>query len=263
MRLAVLSDTHGNPIAVDAVLADIEARGGADAYWVLGDLAAIGYDPVGVLERLTALPNVRFVQGNTDRYLVTGERPFPSPDDAVADPALVPRLAEVAATFAWTQGYVTATGWLDWLAELPFEQRMTLPDGTRLLGVHVAPDRNDGIGVHPRLSDADLRVMLAGCDADLVCVGHTHFPTERILDGVRVVNVGSVSNPQAGDLRASYVLLTATESGYDLESRRVAYSYEAVIQAIERCRHPSGDYIIRHFRGLHHPRWEPADSPDA
>jgi len=196
MRLALLSDTHGNPIAVDAVLEDVEARGGVDGYWVLGDVVAIGYDPVGVLERLTALSNVRFLQGNTDRYVVTGERPYPQLDDVAADTELLPRLVEVAQTFAWTQGYVTAAGWFDWLAALPFEQRMTLPDGTRLLGVHVAPDRNDGEGVHPRLGEAELRKMLDGCAADLVVVGHTHWPTERVQDGVRVVNVGSRATAQ-------------------------------------------------------------------
>ncbi len=41
MRLALLSDVHGNPIALDAVLGDIDARGGADGYWVLGDLVGI------------------------------------------------------------------------------------------------------------------------------------------------------------------------------------------------------------------------------
>jgi hypothetical protein len=77
MRIALLSDIHGNPIALDAVLDDVQDQGGVDAHWELGDLAAIGYDPVGVLERLVALPNVQFARGNTDRYLVTGERPPP------------------------------------------------------------------------------------------------------------------------------------------------------------------------------------------
>jgi hypothetical protein len=132
MRRALLSDTHGNPIALDAVLADIAAQGAVDGYWVLGDLVAIGYDPVGVLERLTPLPNVRFVQGNTDRYVVTGDRPHPSIPNAAADPALLPTLVEVAHTFAWTQGYVTAAGWLDWLADLPFA-RSRHPAGEYIL----------------------------------------------------------------------------------------------------------------------------------
>jgi predicted phosphodiesterase len=73
MRLAVLSDIHGNPIALDAVLEDVQSTGGADLFLLLGDLVAIGYDPIGVLERIAALPNVRSVQGNTDRYVVTGD----------------------------------------------------------------------------------------------------------------------------------------------------------------------------------------------
>ncbi len=131
--LALFSDIHGNPIALDAVLADVEAQGGVDAYWVLGDLAAVGYDPVAVIERLVALSNVRFERGNGDRYVVTGERPPPTPEDVQKDPRLLATLVEVAQGFAWTQGAVTATGLLDWLQDLPLEQRMTLPDGTRLL----------------------------------------------------------------------------------------------------------------------------------
>ena len=58
MRIALLSDVHGNLITLEAVLKDIEANGGVDGYWVLGDLAALGYDPVGTLERLSKLPGV-------------------------------------------------------------------------------------------------------------------------------------------------------------------------------------------------------------
>ena len=80
MRIALLSDIHGNPLALDAVLADIEAQGGVDTYWLLGDFSSLGYDPVGVLERVTKLPNAFFLRGNHDRYTVTGERPGPEPN---------------------------------------------------------------------------------------------------------------------------------------------------------------------------------------
>jgi predicted phosphodiesterase len=102
MQIALLSDIHGNSIALDAVLADIERVGGVDTHWVLGDLVALGPDQVGVLERLSALPNVHYTRGNTDRYVITGERPPPSPADAQHHPELLPVLAEVAGTFAWT-----------------------------------------------------------------------------------------------------------------------------------------------------------------
>jgi len=64
MRLAIFSDVHGNPVALDAVLDDIREHGGADGYWVLGDFMAMGVDPAAVLRRITALPNARFVRGN-------------------------------------------------------------------------------------------------------------------------------------------------------------------------------------------------------
>ena len=53
MRLALMSDLHGNPIALDAVLGHIQASGGVDGYLVLGDLVSSGYDPAGVLRRLS------------------------------------------------------------------------------------------------------------------------------------------------------------------------------------------------------------------
>ena len=112
VRLAILSDIHGNPIALDAVLGDIEARGGADGYLVLGDLVAQGHDPAAVLRRLASLPDARFVRGNTDRYVLTGDRARPTVAEARADPALVPTLVAVAQGFAWTHGYLAATGWI-------------------------------------------------------------------------------------------------------------------------------------------------------
>src|SRR5437667_317122 len=71
MRLAILSDIHGNPLALDAVLADIERQGEVDAYWVLGDFAPLGYDPVTPLEKISDLPHASFTRGNTDRHVAT------------------------------------------------------------------------------------------------------------------------------------------------------------------------------------------------
>lgn len=250
MRLAIFSDIHGNPIALDAVLEDIEACGGADSYWVLGDLVAQGYDPAGVLQRLTALPNSCFVRGNTDRYTLTGDRAWPSISDAQDDPRQVPTLVTVAQGFAWTYGYLAATGWIEWLAALPLEQRTTLPDGTRLLGVHAAPGRDDGPGMDPDMSEEDLQSFVSGCEADLVCVGHTHRLQDRWAGNVRVVNVGNVSNPSpsAPDPRASYMLLEADSSGYHITLQRVAYDMEAVIRAIsEHHVFPNPEWLARRF----------------
>jgi predicted phosphodiesterase len=255
MRVAVLSDIHGNPIALDAVLEDVQAQGGVDAYWVLGDLAAIGVDPIGVLERVARLPQARLVRGNTDRYLVTGERLGPTFEECEASPVLWRACVEVASSFSWTQGVVTVSGWVDWLAGLPLESRIILPDGTRVLCVHAAPGCDDGPGVHPGVGQETLRSLVAEGEADLVFVGHTHWPMDVRVNGVHLVNVGSVSNAFPPDLRASYVLLEAKESGYGLQHRRVWYDREAVVRELRRVNHPTMRYIMRHMRGENHPHW--------
>jgi predicted phosphodiesterase len=255
MRLAILSDIHGNSTALDAVLADVAAAGGVDEYWVLGDHAALGPDPTGSIGRLLALPNARFVRGNTDRYTTTGDRPAPTPEEVLANPALLPTALQVAASFAWTQGAVTAAGQFDWLAGLPIEQRLTLPDGTRLLGVHAAPGEDDGPGVNPDQTDDELAAILDGCDADLVIVGHTHFPLDRTVGDVRVVNLGSVSNPVTADLRAAYLLLEADASGHRFERRHVTYDITAVMANVERVRHPASPFLLSYLRGERRSRW--------
>lgn len=258
MRIAILADIHGNLIALDAVLKDIEQRGGADAYWILGDLCAIGYDPVTVLERLAALPNALFVYGNADRYILNGERPSPSIEDALENPTLVPILAEVSGSFAWTQGYVEGRGWLNWLRKMPLEQRLTLPDGTRVLLVHIAPNCLDGHGLHNGVSEEEIAEALADCEADLVCVGHFHMPMDRQVGQVRVMNPGAISNPMPPDLRAAYAILTADENGekgYQITYRRVDYDIQAVIEANRHTTNPGANFNIRLLEGDVLPRW--------
>src|SRR5688500_9900908 len=118
MRLALLSDVHGNPIALEVVLADVAARGGVDGYWVLGDHAAQGYDPVGALRRLSQLPNAAFSRGNTDRYVLGDEYPGATTALAQADPTRVPLFKLFAQGGGWTYGRLSQDdpAWIDWLA---------------------------------------------------------------------------------------------------------------------------------------------------
>jgi predicted phosphodiesterase len=248
MRLAILSDIHGNPLALDAVLADIHTQGEVDAYWALGDFAALGYDPVTPLEKVTALPHASFTRDNTDRYVVTEDLPVP-PENALEDSALLPEIIEAARSFSWTRGYLSAAGWLDWLTNLPLEVRLTLPDGTRLLGVHASPGRDDGPGIQSKHSDDKLEQRLAGCKAGVVIVGHTHVPLDRQVGRIRVINLGSVSNPVTPGLQATYVLLDADQQSYSIQLRRVDYDREAVIKAIEHSRHPTPAFLIGFMRG--------------
>ena len=255
MRIAILADIHGNSIALNAVLADIQARGGVDGYWILGDLCAIGFDPSGVLDRLGLLQNALYVRGNADRYVVTGELPEPTFDQVAADPSLIPHLAEVVGHFNWVKGNITGRGWLGWLSALPTEQRLVLPDGRRVLLTHASPNRDDGSGLNPALTDDAIRYEIASSSADLICVGHFHMQMNRVIDDVRVINPGAVSNNFAPDLRAAYAILTADASGYAIRYYRVAFDLEAGKNATRRSGDPGSTFQLRFYDGQIRAGW--------
>jgi putative phosphoesterase len=249
MRIAILSDIHGNDLALRAVLKEIEANGGADRYWILGDLVAIGPAPIQVLKTLQQLPEPIIIRGNTERYVCTGDRPTLTLDEAAADPALLRQLLEVEGDFSWTQGAVTAAGWFDWLSHLPLEHRDTLPDGTTVLCVHASPNRDDGSGIRQDLSRQQIEPLLEGCQEELLCVGHTHLPISMAVAGKQILNPGCVSNPIGQDVRAQYAMIIADEWGYELRFHAVDYDQSAVINVLERIRHPARRFISKHLRG--------------
>ena len=250
MRIALLSDIHGNSLALDAALADIKTAG-VDGYWILGDLVALGPDPVGVLQRLSTLQNCNFIRGNTDRYVVTGDRPPPFPTDIGQDSEMIRIFAEVAGTFAWTQGAITVAGWFDWLSQLQLELHTTFPDGTKCLCVHATPGNDDGTGIDKDLSDAKISELLKECTADLICVGHNHQIINRKVDRWHILNPGSISNPRPPVLQASYAILSATTEGYKIEHRQAEYDREQIISQVRAIKHPGADFIIKHMLGLH------------
>jgi predicted phosphodiesterase len=246
MRLAVLSDVHGNLLALEAVLADVQAQGMPDAYWVLGDLAAFCPWPVETQARLRALPDVAFLQGNTDRYVVTGRRPaFPihSPEDWASAPL---QLAERDANFRWT---VERLSWADYefLRDLPTRLEMDVPGYGRVVAFHANPT-DDEVNLLPNAPDEQIRAHLAGVNARLVLYGHTHRPVDRSIDSVRLVNDGSVGFSLDGDPRPAYALLDFEGGECTVTLRRVKYDREAVLAELERVGHPGRAWVGRMIR---------------
>ena len=221
MRLALFSDIHGNLTALDAVLADIQAQGGVDQYWILGDLVAIGPSPVAVLDRIHTLGNTRCIRGNTDPYPCTDKRPPPTAEDVRENPARLTQFAEVTHGFGWTQGAITQGGYFDWLAALPLTIAETLPDSTRILACHASPYADDGIGFRRDLSPEQLDVVLGNADADLFFGGHHHLTLDIEVNG-----------------------------------RRVDYDVEEVIQEMTRVHCPATAFASRFLRGERQPMVE-------
>ncbi len=250
MRLAVLADIHGNLLALEAVLADIAAQKEPDAYWVLGDLAVFGPWPSETLERLKRLPHVRFLRGNTDRYLVTGERPV-LPGGEVKDPQSWKRVVEGLrlrdGNFQWTVEQLTFEGYR-FLRDLPPQIEEEMPGFGRLLGVHASP-RSDEAGIYEETSDEELRTYLRGNEPRVLLCGHTHRPLSREIDGIHILNVGSVGLPLDGDQRAAYLLLDVRGKRYNFHLHRVQYEVQVVIDQLEALGHPARQWVVQRLEG--------------
>ena len=121
--------------------------------------------------------------------------------------------------------------------------RVTLPDGTRFLGVHASPGQDDGSGISAARDAEEFLGLLADSEADLLCVGHTHRPWDSRIQGVHIVNLGAISLSLTDDKYASYVLLNAQTDMYTIEHRRVPYDRGAVIDQLKRIGHPGREYF--------------------
>jgi len=209
MRLGVISDVHGNRVALEAVFNDMPD---VDRLVCAGDV--VGYNPwptdcvAAVRER-----SVPTVMGNHDRA-VAGETPF--------------RFNSMAAAGVDYAREQLADDALAWLADLPPER--TVADG-RVKLVHGHPDDPDRYTYPEEFSPRMLR------GEDLLITGHTHVQGHRVFDEGVVMNPGSVGQPRDSDPKAGYAVVELGDgSGGDavrIEERRVAYDVDAVIETVE------------------------------
>jgi predicted phosphodiesterase len=238
MRVAVLSDIHGNVDALNAVLSQARDRE-VTAYWILGDLVAYGPRPGEVVELVRRLPGVECVRGNTDRYVLTGDVHGMIPSVRDAD-----LLKEIHASLAWTRGALAQAGGIRWLEKRPIQLRVTLPDGTRVLLAHASPGRDDGPGARPDSSNEELAALgFTGEVADLVLAGHTHLAVDRRVNSTHVVNPGPVSLPPSRDGLARWAVLSSTDEGYSVEAHQTPYDFRGVVADLHRIGHPAAQWI--------------------
>ena len=243
MRLGIVADIHGNDVALRAVFKDAVPEE-VDHWWALGDLVLFGPRPVEVLELLQGLPGISMLRGNTDRYVLTGEQPAPhaTAADAVGSLDLVERYGAMAAGIGWTRGVLDHAGLLDSLTALPMHLRLQSASGASILGVHASPGADDGPGIEPGIDDEQLRLLLAGCDADVVVGGHTHVATDRLVDGVRALNPGS-SGMSRTPGAASWLILEDDGGALTATHHSTPFDVNAVVSDLRRRRHPNAEFV--------------------
>ena len=175
----IFSDIHGNSIAADAVLADIQTQGGVDEYWVLGDLVAIGHDPIGVMERLAKLPNAHFVRGNTDRYVISDQIYQEWIERAKKDLNQLPRTIEEIRSINWTRGAISVAGLVRLVGGVAVRSALRVAGRHARVVRSCLPGTDEGRGMNPQMTDDELWELFKECEADLVFVGHTHQAQDR------------------------------------------------------------------------------------
>jgi predicted phosphodiesterase len=229
MRVAIVSDIHGNRRAFEAVLADLR-QVAPDLVVHGGDLASGGTHPADIIDQVRSLgwPGVR---GNTDEMLWAPES---LAEYAAAQPKIAPILARVQETIPPTRASIgeERLRWLEGLPSLYSQPGFSL--------VHASPD-DLWRAPMPNASDDELRSTYASLRAQIVVYGHIHRPYIRRLQSMTVANAGSVSQSYDGDTRASYLVI----DGESITIRRVEYDVESEAQELLRSGLPHADWLAR------------------
>ena len=197
MRIAVISDIHGNLTAFEAVQADLRQTS-PDLILHGGDLADSGSSPIETVDRIREL-GWQGVIGNTDEMLVMPDALEEFASLSTARAAMWELIRQIASATRSALGEER----LAWLRKLP---RVHLEEGFAL--VHASP-QSCWTAPASDATDAELETVYGGLDRPVVIFGHTHIPFVRSIAGrpQLLVNTGSVGLPYDGDPRASYLLL--------------------------------------------------------
>jgi predicted phosphodiesterase len=219
MRIAVISDSHGDLVALRAVLTDVASRE-PDAIVVAGDIAQGGPQPVEVVDTLFGL-GYPIVRGNSDEFLVrlANEEPV--------SPEIPERTVERG---RWTVGRLGKER-VGQLAGLPMQiQAATGPNGPVVV-VHATPWSTEDVVLADSPEETAAR-MVREAGAGVLAYGHIHSPYQRRVRESVLLSVGAISGSNDTDPRPAYTLL---EIGTEIVATvvRIEVSTEERLRAYE------------------------------
>ena len=250
MKIAVLSDIHGNTTALEAVLADARAER-VDEYWLLGDILMPGTGRRRILDLLADLPITARVLGNWENSLWRGlHRKL---DFTKASHRYLLRQCQ----------YILeeiAPEEIEDLHNQPMQVHRQF--GDLVVGItHHLPDKNWGRELIHTGKQEDFDRLVTEPHASIAVYGHIHQQLLRYgSDGQLILNPGSIGQPffldarLRKDLRAQYMILEFDEVGLsDVDFRRVDYDVEAELQLAKELKLPYFQiYYESLINGIHH-----------
>lgn len=237
MKIALISDLHGNEVALEAVLASIR-RGGADRIICLGDVATLGVRPREVLARLRDL-RCLCIMGNHDEFLL--------------EPHMVHDYSEapvIAAAVDWCRERLLPAE-LDFVRTFERQREIEL-GATKMLVFHGSPRSHMENLLATTPPDA-LDEALGSTPAPVMAGGHTHVQMLRQHRGALLVNPGSVGMPfrefvdgRAPTLmpHAEYATVTEGEGEVRVELHRVALDRRRLRASLEGSDNPLAPSLL-------------------
>ena len=229
MRVAIVSDVHGNRRALDAVLADLR-QVAPDLVVHGGDLAYGGAHPAEIIDQVRSL-GWTGVRRNTDEMLWA---PKSLTEFAVKAPKLGSLLSRIQEIIPPTLASIGEER-LRWLEGFPYAY-----SGEEFCLVHASPG-DLWRAPMPNASDEELQSTYSSLGAPIVVYGHIHCSYVRRLPGMTVANAGSVSQSYDGDRRASYLVLDREK----VSIRRVEYDVESEAEDVLHSGLPHAEWLAR------------------
>ncbi|MEC1525096.1 metallophosphoesterase family protein [Neobacillus niacini] len=235
MKIAFISDIHGNAIALDAVLQDIEQQG-IDQIYVLGDICYRGPEPKRSLDLVRSL-HTEVIKGNADEWVVRGVQ-----KGEVADKVLELMNLERQ----WTVKQLEPTD-IEYLESLPTTLNLTIED-VQLSAFHATPTSLFDV-ILPNADDNQIETSLMQAQGSQVFIyAHIHKPYIRYINGKVIMNIGSVGLPFDGLTKASYGLVEVEDGHIKTSIRRVNYDFERIVALYHEVNYPNAEMMSKVIR---------------
>ena len=206
MKIAIISDIHGNMQALEAVLKNIETEK-CEKIFCLGDLAMAGPEPAKTIEKIQELQNTKdftIIQGNTDEMIANCDNQMLH---------LLEQNVPVMAHALENDVTVVDEEQKKYLRELPKQKELVI-DGVKILLVHGSPRKNNE-NIFDNLKIEEVEEIIAGTTADIIFCGHTHVPCGYQTNTKQtVVNVGSVGRPMTHAPKACYAVIDFNDGSF-------------------------------------------------
>lgn len=234
LRVGILSDVHGNGVALDSIVSDMEKQK-VEGILFLGDLVAKGPEPDRAFQILESIKPLCWIKGNTDMWFenFTEEfKPSTSKESYLFD------------LYKYVKGRISDER-VSFLVALPTRCSIKI-NNISVLCVHGSPRSVVEImdGSTPK---DELKKITEGVGEDIIVCGHSHVPFIGESNGKKVINVGSVGSPCDGDNRASYGILFVSNNQVDVEIRRVEYDIKKLLGIAKKSGFP---FISRYKRSV-------------